>query len=260
MKNTVFILRGLPGAGKSEFAFDLFEEMGSTFTHCSADNYMTDEFGEYHFDAANLPRAHHLCKRDFKIALEENINCIVVDNTNVKVWEFQPYIDAARIAGYTVKVLVVENHHNGRSIHGVPADKMEQMAKDFVHCIKPGLGFDLSPPALLNVDLQNLVSPVYISGPITGIDDGNKAEFDKMAKHLESFGFEAVNPRRNPIPEGTTLGAEDFWNVMMQESLKIMMECNSIVLLEGWGNSVGAVVERDLALTLDWPIVDLENI
>mgnify|MGYP003649518337 CR=1 FL=1 len=105
-------------------------------------------------------------------------------------------------------------------------------------------------------DISKLVSPVYISGPITGVEDGNKENFDRIALYLESQGLCTVNPRRNPIPNGVTFNSPNFWKVMMQESLRIMMDCNSIVLLNGWVDSKGACLEEDIAYILDWPIAE----
>tara|TARA_R110000737_G_C14620887_1_gene493088 strand:- start:4529 stop:5221 length:693 start_codon:yes stop_codon:yes gene_type:complete len=106
-----------------------------------------------------------------------------------------------------------------------------------------------------NIDVGLLTSPVYISGPITGIEDGNKAEFDKMAEYLRSFGFSVINPRRNPIPDGVSMGDENFWNVMMKESLKIMMRCNSMVQLKGWMGSTGSIIEVRLARDLHFDTI-----
>lgn len=122
MEKTIFLLRGLPGSGKTDFAFDLWEAMPATI--CSADLYMVDDDGEYEFTPTKLQDCHDMCWFDFTMAMDNDENCIVVDNTNVEVWEYQKYIDEGQKAGYIVRVLTVENHHNGKSIHGVPSETL----------------------------------------------------------------------------------------------------------------------------------------
>lgn len=42
-----------------------------------------------------------------------------------------PYFELAEKYGYVVFSLVVENRHNGKNIHGVPDEKLEQMKNRF---------------------------------------------------------------------------------------------------------------------------------
>ena len=204
-----------------KLSFFLWEGAGATV--CSASHFdTTPEKASY-----DNPFINYECWNSFCTSIEQNVEMIVVDDPTVALGDAKRYVELGKLNGYNVKTV--------------------------------NMSFsDEESPTDIKLK-ETLVSPVYISGPITGVFDGNKSEFNKAAETLMNLGFDVVNPRLIPIPEGTTPNSEDFWNVMMKESLKSMMECNSIVLLEGWGNSVGAVVERDLALTLDWPIVDLES-
>ena len=105
-----------------------------------------------------------------------------------------------------------------------------------------------------------LISPVYISGPITGIKNANKEAFTEMEEILVTMGYKVSNPRRHQIPKG--LAEKDIWNVMMKISLKDMVNCNSIVMLDGWEFSRGAGIEFDIAKALKMPITnqDLQTI
>jgi hypothetical protein len=100
----------------------------------------------------------------------------------------------------------------------------------------------------------NLISPVYISGPITGIENANKEAFSIMTDYVQSLGYEVINPRALDIPEGTR--EEDIWKVMMRLSLQGLLESNSVVVLPGWEHSYGANMEVDIADELDMPIFD----
>jgi hypothetical protein len=105
-----------------------------------------------------------------------------------------------------------------------------------------------------------LISPVYISGPITGIENANKEDFMKMEEMLVTMGYKVRNPRKHPIPKN--LPKEDIWHVMMKISLKDMICCNSMVMLNGWEFSRGAGIEFDLAKALKMPTTnqDLQTI
>jgi len=137
MENTVIILRGLPGSGKTEFAFDLWGSMGATIV--SANNYMVDDDGEYSFDIHKIPSSNDSCKSDFDTAIANEDNCIVVDNLNIQGWEFEQYKLDAVAKGYKVRVLTVENHHNGKSDDSVFSDNLTliSMARKFQHFLLP---------------------------------------------------------------------------------------------------------------------------
>lgn len=130
----LFLLRGLPGAGKSTLANSIG---GSWF---EADHFFLNEKGEYEFDASKLRDAHQYCQSrvedsmKFFTGLEDTFlspSRIVVSNTFTMAWEMQPYYDLAEKYGYRVYSLVVENRHGGVNEHGVPEEKLIQMKQRF---------------------------------------------------------------------------------------------------------------------------------
>ena len=112
----VFILRGIPGAGKSTLAKSLAGKNGII---CEADDYMTLD-GEYNFDPFKLPEAHQNCFRKFKRACDLGCQRIIQANTNTEDWEFEKYIDYARKKSYIVHTMIIENRHESSSIHDIP--------------------------------------------------------------------------------------------------------------------------------------------
>ncbi len=54
MEKVLYIVRGIPGSGKSTFAKQL---VGADFLVCEADKYFMVD-GEYKFDATKLKQAH----------------------------------------------------------------------------------------------------------------------------------------------------------------------------------------------------------
>ena len=108
---------------------------------------------------------------------------------------------------------------------------------------------DLADDAIssLNRHLNDVIPPlyrqrkpkVYISGPMTGIPEENRPEFERMEKLLDGMG---VNPHKLDHNHGKT--REEY----MRVDLKALLCCDAILLLDGWERSHGALVELDTAI------------
>lgn len=95
------------------------------------------------------------------------------------------------------------------------------------------------------------MNKVYIAGKVTGLPYKQVyAKFKTMQTKLEAMGFEVVNPCE-------ITAADSPWNGAMRTCIKALMECDCICLLPCWGFSKGATVERNLALTLGMPVLEL---
>lgn len=122
--NTLYILRGVPGSGKSTVAKSLVKEE----CVCEADQFFVDPCdGVYRFDFKKIGLAHEYCRTKCIELMRKGEPKIVVSNTNTSEKEFAPYLEMAADHGYVVYFLVVENRHGGVNQHGVPQDKLEQM-------------------------------------------------------------------------------------------------------------------------------------
>lgn len=127
---TVTILRGISGAGKSTYTRTFLPSA----LVCSADLFFELGGDGYKFDASKLGQAHQWCFSQFEAALQRGVENVVVDNTNTKLWEFKNYVAAAAKYGYTVQVVrltVDPKVAAARNVHGVPADKVQQMQDRF---------------------------------------------------------------------------------------------------------------------------------
>ena len=91
---------------------------------------------------------------------------------------------------------------------------------------------------------------IYISGKISGLPiDEAKAKFAAHAIRVAQTGHIAVNPFDIAPENGMP------WEHYMKKDIAAMVECDEVHLLPCWQESKGAVIERDIALKLNIPVV-----
>ena len=135
MKKILYIVRGIPGSGKSTFAEQI---VGAGFLVFEADKYfINQDNGKYEFDISKIKDAHKWCQNLVENCMKDSMvndqyyREIAVSNTFTQEWEMEPYFELAKTYGYKVFSIVVENRHGGTNQHGVPEDKLEQMKNRF---------------------------------------------------------------------------------------------------------------------------------
>ena len=85
---------------------------------------------------------------------------------------------------------------------------------------------------------------VYLSGPISGYDyEERRMTFSRLAEVMRKVGLEPVNPMENGVPKDADSERH------MRADLKMLLECDSIMMLNGWKRSLGARVEHEVALS-----------
>lgn len=122
----LILMRGLPGSGKTT--------IGSLFNNnnlLSADDFFTDELGNYNFDATKLKEAHSNCQLRCSILMKNSSPKIIIANTFTQEWEMKPYMDLAEHYNYRVHTIVVENRHGNKNIHNVPDETLTKMKDRF---------------------------------------------------------------------------------------------------------------------------------
>jgi tRNA uridine 5-carbamoylmethylation protein Kti12 len=129
----LILLRGIPGSGKTTLGDVMLHTLGSNNTNnvLSADDFFTDENGNYNFDPTKLKEAHNQCQLKCAERMKLELSRIVVANTFTQEWEMKPYFDMAERYKYRVHCLIVENRHGSKNVHNVPDEKLEQMKNRF---------------------------------------------------------------------------------------------------------------------------------
>jgi predicted kinase len=124
MEKILYIVRGIPGSGKSTFA----KTLGGT--HHETDNFFMVD-GEYKFDVTKLKAAHEWCQNKVKTDMMVGREKIVVSNTFTQEWEMEYYLELAKTYGYKTFSIVVENRHGGVNDHNVPDEVLTKMRDRF---------------------------------------------------------------------------------------------------------------------------------
>ncbi|XP_064827240.1 NEDD4-binding protein 2-like 1 [Oncorhynchus masou masou] len=87
----LFILRGLPGVGKTEKANELWDKYARL--GLKGEIFSTDRYHERsNYIKENFHRNHQQNREDVFKAMNRGVDPIIVDNTNISLWEMWPYI------------------------------------------------------------------------------------------------------------------------------------------------------------------------
>ena len=126
----LFIVRGLPGSGKTT----LGRELALGFCFAADDYFMVGT--EYQFDANQLGAAHADCLARTRAALVAGTT-VAVANTFTQRWEMEPYLLLAKELG--VSYAVVDLYNGGmtdkslaeRTEHAVPLEAIRRMRERY---------------------------------------------------------------------------------------------------------------------------------
>ncbi|MEE6472503.1 hypothetical protein FKM82_009626 [Ascaphus truei] len=86
----IYLLRGLPGSGKSSLARKLKRDFPSALVFSTDDFFIMDD-GTYLFNQNLLQEAHKWNRKRASKAMKRGKTPIIIDNTNIQAWEMKPY-------------------------------------------------------------------------------------------------------------------------------------------------------------------------
>ena len=92
---------------------------------------------------------------------------------------------------------------------------------------------------------------IYLSGPMSGLPEYNYPAFARAAAALRANGFSVVSPHEIPAELTTS------WTKAMSVCIDWLFGCTHIAMLPGWENSVGATIERTIALELGLSVFNI---
>lgn len=142
----LIILRGLPGSGKSTLAdamqFEHARDFKGAAVVVSADNYFMhpcDNGTEmYLFNFKELKLAYIDCRYKCEMAMAKETSLIIVDNPNILLKHFKPYLRMAQYYRYEVEIMQVKTDWSNnpaecykKCIHNVPYPTIQRMALQF---------------------------------------------------------------------------------------------------------------------------------
>jgi hypothetical protein len=95
---------------------------------------------------------------------------------------------------------------------------------------------------------------IYVSGPMSGIEQLNFPLFTRTAVHLRNIGWEVINPAE------INAGKNADWLDCMAADLAAMKGCTAICMLPGWEQSFGARIEHLVAQKLGLDIFGVADL
>merc|ERR1719253_173047 len=114
----LFVLRGPPGIGKTDYAVqqltDLVdvepnEVLAARLTHvCATDDFyemFKGDCPEYKFEANKLETQQLRNQARVRLAMEAGIHPLFVDEPNMRLWEMRPYLVLAERLGYVPTIV-----------------------------------------------------------------------------------------------------------------------------------------------------------
>ena len=96
---------------------------------------------------------------------------------------------------------------------------------------------------------------IYIAGPMTGKPSYNYPAFIAAAKALSANGYTPIHTAHGDPPHPDKAHPH---HVYIREALALLLTADAVALLPGWERSVGARLERDVALACGMPVAALD--
>lgn len=135
------VFRGLPGSGKSSVSKRVQELLqGCTLqvVRICTDEILEMAEGGYLWAGNKMPLYHGIAHKMAYLATNNDVDIVILDNTNTRKSEYESYIIDARQKGYVTYEFIIgeideeaiQNSFN-RNSHSVPMEAIRKMAARF---------------------------------------------------------------------------------------------------------------------------------
>ena len=106
---------------------------------------------------------------------------------------------------------------------------------------------------MFKINTRNIdkTQTVYLSGPMTGLPDCNRAAFNMRAEAFKALGY-SVN---NPADISVTHGTDKAYGFYFKRALRLMLESDVVYVFGDTSKSAGVQMELQAAQLAGMPIV-----
>lgn len=188
----LYIVRGVPGSGKSTMAHKLSNIV------VEADDFMMEN-GKYKYDPKKVTYCHKKCFETVEKHLKNGEPTVAVANTFIKKSLYEPYVELANKYGY--KVIIRKADGNYKNIHGVPKQAIDSMKKRFQECIMEGFDIEeilestklvkTSNPGKINIVAMGTVVG-YIMVDLSKDNNTLTIGYIEITPHMQQIGLAKV--------------------------------------------------------------------